>query len=345
MTSAWCDAKYNCSGTRTPLEREETEVPLWALEEFLEPWPVRGVAPDDLRRLSALELTRQLLPKQFALEAAEFFSPVEPDPLEPAGKEKFTATICAAGLLQLELHTEALLSNAFALLSRKICRAKSPRKVYNDCDPEELIVICRPYTELLRRAHSCCFGLSTVESGEAAGQQISCTFPKRQSPEARWVAVCEPLERLFPKEFPPRLLRVYYGLGDAALSCKEFTLPPQEVGKRYKPVPSIVHIPYCMTGLEVLGKLSTLGRTSHAWHSMDDGMLKGVPDERVLIEDSFVPKLSREGAQEGLSPMKKARSPSSLTLFSRPAATPTRESKDRRSRPNTLGREARPPGA
>ena len=90
MTSAWWDAKYNGSGTRTPLGHEETEVPLWALEEFLEPWPVRGVVPDDLRRLSALELTRQLLPKQFALEAAEFFSPVEPDPLKPVGKITFS---------------------------------------------------------------------------------------------------------------------------------------------------------------------------------------------------------------------------------------------------------------
>ena len=105
MTVAGWDSRGNSRGTKMILGHEEPEVSLWSLMEFLDQWPVYGVLTDDLRKLSCLELARQLLPKKFTLEATKFFPPVKPDPLEPYGKEKFTTTLSAQGLLELECHS------------------------------------------------------------------------------------------------------------------------------------------------------------------------------------------------------------------------------------------------
>ena len=89
------------------------------VDSFLREWSNVQASTADLKQLSGLALLRQLLPNEFARQALELAPPLPEAEAEP---EKHR--ISPECLSKLEAHVERMVSNAFALLEKKMVEAE-----------------------------------------------------------------------------------------------------------------------------------------------------------------------------------------------------------------------------
>ena len=150
------------------------------MDSFLREWSNVQASTADLKQLSGLALLRQLLPNEFARQALELAPPLPEAEAEP---EKHR--ISPECLSKLEGHVERMVSNAFALLEKKMVEAEpgEVRALYDHIDATSMAEVCSLYTEFQLR--------------------VPAPLVARLSPETRWLGVWAMLVNAFPAQFSP----------------------------------------------------------------------------------------------------------------------------------------------
>ena len=148
------------------------------MDSFLREWSNVQASTADLKQLSGLALLRQLLPNEFARQALELAPPLPEAEAEP-GKHRISPEC----LSKLEGHVERMVSNAFALLEKKMLEAEpgEVRALYDHIDATSMAEVCSLYTEFQLR--------------------VPAPLVARLSPETRWLGVWAMLLNAFPDQF------------------------------------------------------------------------------------------------------------------------------------------------
>ena len=149
------------------------------VDSFLREWSNVQASTADLKQLSGLALLHHLLPIEFARQALELAPPLPEAEAEP---EKHR--ISPECLSKLEGHVERMVSNAFALLEKKMMEAEpgEVRALYDHIDATSMAEVCSLYTEFQLR--------------------VPAPLVARLSPATRWLGVWAMLLNAFPDQFP-----------------------------------------------------------------------------------------------------------------------------------------------